>query len=349
MGKTFFGPTALGIDIGDDHLKLALVSQGLTPKVTLIGLLSQPLDPGVIVKGLIENPQAVQETIIQGLKRFKLDLHDVIASVSVPQEKVYLTTIPTEHQLAPADISVIAEEHFPLQAKEAEIRSVSFLKNTEHWSVLAAVDKESIQRLIQTCDSVGLKIGAIEFDALALTRLLRFETSEPDLLLILDIGATHATLIAFHTASGLFSEFNIKSMSGELLTKTIATALHIQPDQAEALKRMYGLVFSSPQQQLPVTQAMQTLATGLATELNSFLGFLATHHKSTIPLDIPIMLVGGSAQTRGLPELLSQALNRKVLNWKPANRFKLIPKMPPAAYAAFAVSIGTAIRILQYE
>lgn len=348
MAKSFFGPTALGIDIGDDHLKLALLSQGLTRKVTLLGLLAQPLDPGVLVNGVIQNPAAIQQTIIQGLKRFKLDLQDVVASISVPQEKVFLTTIPTERGLTPADISVIAEEHFPVQAKEAELRTTGLTGNGQQWTVIAAVDKLSVSRLIQTCDAVGLNVGAVEFDALALARLLRFESNWPSFLLILDIGANHATLTAFHSDSGLFREYNLKSISGEILTKTITDALHLESSQAEALKRMYGVKFPAAQQPL-VEEALGSLAISVSEEITTILVFLSTHHELTVPVDTPIILVGGGAQTIGLTKLLSLVFNRQVVAWKPENRFKLIPKMPQTAYAAFAVSIGTAIRILQYE
>lgn len=348
MANTFFGPTALGIDIGDDHLKLALLSQGLTRKVKLLGLLAQPMDPGVVVKGVIENPTAIQQTIITGLKRFKLNVREVVAAVSVPQEKVFLTSLPAEPGVRTTSLEVLAEEHFPLLSKEAEVRSTTLTNGDQHWTVLAALDKSSITRLVRTCDAVGLQIGAVEFDALALARLLRFENTWPEFLLILDIGATHTTFTALHNQSGLFSEYNVKSISGELLTAAISKALALPTSQAEALKRMYGVNFPT-KQATPVTDEISKLALVLSKELQTIFSFLTTHRDSPVPLDIPIILVGGGAQTIGLGELLTIIFNRQVLTWTPGNRFKSIPKMPTVAYAAFAVSIGTAIRILQYE
>ncbi len=349
MAKKVFGPTALGIDIGDDHIKLALLSQGLTRKVTLFGLLTQPLDPGIVERGSIQNAEAFKQIIVTGLRRFKLDLDDVVASIALPQEKVYLTTLKFPVQTTPLSPATLAEEHFPIKAKTAEVRSeVLHSDETKQWVVVSAIDAVNVKNLVKTYDAMHLAVGALEFDSLALVRLLRFDGNWPDFLLILDIGASHATLTALHAESGVFAEYNLNSISGEIITLAIGQALSLRQDQAEALKRMYGLDFTAGQKAL-VQEAMLPVANALTKELNTVLGFLATHHGSTIPLQIPIIIVGGGAQTVGLTNLLKASLNRELLVWSPGSRFRLIPRMPTEAYAAFAVSIGTALRILQYE
>lgn len=349
MAKKLFGPTALGIDIGDDHIKLALLSQGLTRKVTLFGLLTQPLDLGIVERGSIQDAEAFKQIITTGLKRFKLDLDDVVASIALPQEKVYLTTLKFPVQTTPLSPGTLAEEHFPLKAKTAEVRSEILLSDeTKQWIVVSAIDAVNVKELIKTYDAMHLAVGALEFDSLALVRLLRFDGHWPDFLLILDIGARHATLTALHAESGVFAEYNLNSISGEIITSAIGQALSLHPDQAEAFKRMYGVKFTSTQK-IQVEEAMLPVANALTKEINMVLSFLATHHGSTIPLQIPIILVGGGAQTIGLTKQLKNSLNRELLIWTPGSRFRMIPRMPKEAYAAFAVSIGTALRILQYE
>lgn len=349
MAKKLFGPTALGIDIGDDHIKLALLSQGLTRKVTLFGLLTQPLDPGIVERGSIQNPEAFKQIIVTGLNRFKLDLDDVVASIALPQEKVYLTTLKFSQQTTPLSPTTLAEEHFPIKAKTAEVRSeVLHSDETKQWVVVSAIDSVNIKDLIKTYDAMHLNVGALEFDSLALVRLLRFDGTWPDFLLILDIGASHATLTTLHAESGVFAEYNLNSISGEIITSTISEALSLPQDQAEAFKRMYGVNFTAGQRD-QVEEALLPVANALTKELNTVLGFLATHHGSSVPLQIPIIMVGGGAQTIGLGKLLKASLNRDSLTWTPGSRFRLIPRMPLEAYSAFAVSIGTALRILQYE
>lgn len=349
MAKKIFGPTALGIDIGDDHIKLALLSQGFTRKVTLFGLLTQPLDPGVVVRGSIQNPEAFKQIIVTGLNRFKLDLNDVVASIALPQEKVYLTTLNLPKESTPLSPGTLAEEHFPIKAKTAEVRTEVLSSNeSNQWVVVSAIDSVNVKELVKTYDAMNLAVGALEFDSLALVRLLRFDGNWPEFLLIVDIGTRHATFTAMHTETGVFAEYNLNSISGEIITSAIGEALSLRPDQAEAFKRMYGVNFTSTQK-AQVEEAMLPVANALTKELNTVLGFLATHHGSTIPLQIPIIIVGGGAQTLGLTKLLRASLNRDLLTWTPSSRFRLIPRMPIEAYSAFAVSIGTALRILQYE
>lgn len=349
MAKKLFGPTALGIDIGDDHIKLALLSQGLTKKVTLFGLLTQPLDPGIVERGSIQNPEAFKQIIVTGLNRFKLNLEDVVASIALPQEKIYLTSLqfPTTSPIPSA--GTLAEEHFPIKAKKAEVRSeLLHATETHQWVVVSAIDSVNVKDMVEIYDHMGLHVGALEFDSLALVRLLRFDGNWPEFLIILDIGARHATLTALHAESGVFAEYNLNSISGEIITTAISQALSLPQDQAEAFKRMYGVNFTATQK-IQVEEAMLPVANALTKELNTVLGFLATHHGSAIPLQIPIIIVGGGAQTLGLTALLKNSLNRELLTWTPGNKFRLIPRMPTEAYSAFAVSIGTALRILQYE
>lgn len=349
MANKLFGPIALGIDIGDDHIKLALLNQGLTRKVTLFGLLTQPLDPGIIERGAIQNPDAFKQIITTGLNRFKLDMGDVVASIALPQEKVYLTTLKFPAQTTPLSAASLAEEHFPIRAKSAEVRTeILHQDESKQWVVVSAIDSINVADLVRAYDKMNLAVGALEFDSLALVRLLRFEGNWPEFLLVLDIGARHATLTAMHAESGVFAEYNLNSISGEIITGAISQALSLQQGQAEALKRMYGVNFTAAQR-VQVEEVMQLVANDLTKELNSVLGFLSSHHGSTIPLQIPIVIVGGGAQTLGLADLLKKSLNRELLVWTPGNRFRLIPRMPMEAYAAFAVSIGTALRILQYE
>lgn len=347
MAKRFFGPTALGIDIHDDHIKLALLSQGLTKRVTLFGLLNQPLDHGMIEKGSILQPSAFKQIIVNGLRRFKLELHDVVASISIPQEKIYLTTLPSSE---PEQLSVpdMVEDVFPIHSEDAEIRSLN-LGNTEKRRVfLAATDKSTVANLVSVCDEIHLQVGALEFESLALARLMRFDNHKPSFLLILDIGAWHTTCVAFHIESGIFTEYRLKTFSGIKLTEVIAQALHVSLDQAESIKRMYGIHFP-PSQKPQAMSAIQTLSVLLMNELNGVFSFLGTHHGSPIPMNTPLILVGGGSQMIGLEDVLSHVLNRPVFTWKPSHQFRLIPKMPITAYASFATSVGSALRILQYE
>lgn len=349
MSKGIFGPTALGVDIGDDHIKLALLTQGLTKKVHILGVLAQPIDPGVIERGTILNQPAFQSVIVRGLKKFKLKVEDVVASISVPQEKFFLTTLPYDPADKPVAPAILAENHFPINAKEAEIRSEIIGDPAEkQWMVLAAVDQLTIQNIMTSCDAIHLTVEALGFDALSLVRLLRFDGSWPPFLLILDIGARHASCIASNVETGVFAHYPLTTISGEMITQVIAKAITVSADQAEALKRMYGVRFTAAQQ-IRIDEVIEPLAQDLAKEMNRAFHFLATHHESPVPLDIPIVLVGGVAQTIGLAERLQKSINRPFFSWQPGARFRIIPRMPKGAYPAFAVSIGSALRVLSYE
>lgn len=349
MTTPLLGPTAIGIDMGEDHLKLALLRRGLRKKIIIVGLLTQPLEAGVIDQGIIKNQTAFSQVVSEGIKKFHLHIPDVIASISIPEEKVYVTSVPMNGEIDTQNLSQITEQNFPIQAKDAEIRSAE-LHSELHGKrlVLAATEKKHIVSLLSACDKMHLRVGAVEFDAIALVRLLRFDGGWPDFLLVLDVGARHATITAMNAKLGIFASANLSSLSGEILTQAISYSMHITPDQAELLKRQHGVEFS-PEQQTGVFQALQPLMSQLSKEVHTFFQFLSSHHSILIPEDIPMIMVGGGAQTVGLADYLRAPLSRPVQAWQPSSHFRLIPRIPKEAYASFAVSLGTALRILSYE
>jgi type IV pilus assembly protein PilM len=218
----------------------------------------------------------------------------------------------------------------------------------DHADVLiAALPKETVNPYVSCLKAAGLKPMALEIESQAISRsLVQGETSEFPVLLI-DFGALRTSFIIFAGHSIRFTT-SIK-VSSQILTESLAKNLEIETEEAEKIKIQQGL----GEKDSKVFKALIPCLTDLSEQIKKYLHYYDTHifHDHLPPenkMVKKIIISGGGANLKGLPEFLASELNLPVLManpWININNGKTKKEILPKEKAlGFTTALGLALR-----
>ena len=362
-------PEFFGLDISDFSLKIAKIKKG-KEFLELESFGEIKVAPGIIKKGEIRKQDELTTIIkkaILEVKGEKIKTKYVICSL--PEEKAFLQIVKmpkmSKQDLASA-ILYEAENHIPLPIEKVylDFQVVSLADNSEEMEVLiAALPRKSVDPYISCLKKAGLQPLCLEVESLAIARaLIKNKTSDRTILLI-DLGLTKTGFIIFSGNCVRFSTFI--PVSSQSFTKIITKALKVEEKEAEKLKIKHGLEgkihftikgnkAEKKIEQGRVFEALVPALTDLLQQIKNYIVYYKTHpsfkHFSNNHKEIEkILLCGGGANLKGLPELLSIELKIPVELGKPlinisSNAKKKIPKAFLEKALAYTTAIGLALR-----
>jgi len=360
---------AFGLDISDSSLKIAKLKK----KDKFLSLASYgeiEIEPGIIKGGEIQDEDSLAKIIKEALvkvKGEKLNTNYVIASL--PEEKAFLEVIQMP-KLKPEELKDAvyfeAENYIPLSIEDVylDFQIIQPLyDHLDHSDVLiAALPKKIIDPYVSCFKKAGLQPQALEVESIAIARSLIKNGISPYPVLLIDFGANRTGLMIFSGYSLRFTRA-IPASSQEV-TKVISQELNISFQEAEKLKMKFGL---EKEYRLKIKNGIKTevtpgkilkivtpLLTNLVEEIKKSLDYYQTHiHHEHLPPDgkeiHKVLLCGGGANFKGLPEFLSLALKTPVELGNPwANILKTplreIPELPYEKSLAFTTALGLALR-----
>jgi len=379
-------PEAFGLDISDLSLKIIKLKK-IKNGFDLATFGEQNLKPGIIKGGEIKDEKALSEVIKEALNKVqgeKLKTKYVIASL--PEEKAFLQVIQmprmSEEELKSAVIYE-AENYIPLPIEEVYLDSQVIppvYNHLDHFDVLiAALPKKTVDPYLSVLKMAKLEPVSLEIESLSISRaLIKGEVSAFPVLLI-DLGATRTSFIIFSGHSLRFTS-SIPVSSGNF-TEIISKTLGVDLAEAEKLKIKYGLEEKiqinkikkgtekktdynpptassrSQSERAPrgkIFEALIPPLVDLIQQIERHLDYYQTHasHEHLPPNGkgvSKILLCGGGANLKGLPELLSLELKIPVelgnpwINILPTS-LKELPDLPLEKSLAFTTAIGLALR-----
>ena len=147
--------------------------------------------------------------------------------------------IPEEQTLIDIGIDKIILDNGKTVSDPVGNLSSSF---TIHAEVILG-DKEYVKQITNILKRAGLAIDGIVPIALAERNLILDTNELYDNVMILDIGAGNTELGVFE--GNVFSYTNTIPLGGDSITSDIALVLNISEEEAEKLKRQYGLALKS--------------------------------------------------------------------------------------------------------
>ena len=379
-------PEAFGLDISDLSLKIIKLKK-IKNGFDLATFGEQNLKPGIIKGGEIKDEKALSEVIKEALNKVqgeKLKTKYVIASL--PEEKAFLQVIQmprmSEEELKSAVIYE-AENYIPLPIEEVYLDSQVIQpvhNHLDHFDVLiAALPEKTVDPYLSVLKMARLEPVSLEIESLSISRaLIKGEVSAFPVLLI-DLGATRTSFIIFSGHSLRFTS-SIPVSSGNF-TEIISKTLGVDLAEAEKLKIKYGLEEKiqinkikkgtekktdynpptassrSQSERAPrgkIFEALIPPLVDLIQQIERHLDYYQTHasHEHLPPNGkgvSKILLCGGGANLKGLPELLSLELKIPVelgnpwINILPTS-LKELPDLPLEKSLAFTTAIGLALR-----
>ncbi len=362
---------AFGLDISDTTVRLMRLEpsgNGWFPAA----FAEARVPKGMVVDSKIVQPDALANLVIQQIKNpafGKFDSDFVVMAVPEAKSFVRVISVPrmTEAEAVEA-VPLEAEQYIPLPSENVYLdykflpslasgRSGERQAEGEKMKVLImASPKNYIDDYLDLAKRIKLRPVAIEVESEAIARALVPNNQRGSALLIVDIGATHTSLIIHD--QGILQFTSSLPVAGESLTSQIAQQLTINPEDAEKLKRQHGLAQTRDGER--VRAALKPMFSSLIEAIENTIAFYREHSESGRTIG-EVVICGGGGKLKGLPEYLSDAVHHhtgtesipvhlgdpwvNVLE-KPIKR---VPPIPKADAIGFTTAIGLALRGVHME
>ncbi len=295
---------AVGVDISDRSIKyIELLEKHNGTSVGRFGEID--LTAGVVEDGRIVN----QNKLVESLSKLK-DKGISFVRAALPEEQVYFFTMHIgkgTHEEMYTAIEIALEEHVPIPASETIFDfEVANETDKDIEVVVTAASRAIVESYTETFEKAGLVLLSLEHEAEAVQKAVVPE-GDKTAHMIVDFGRTRTGISIISGGSVRFT--STVSIGGEMLTETLVKNFKISTDEAEKMKREYGMRRNSPRQDL-FSILLNNVAV-LRDEINKHFTYWHTHggengiNKNPIE---QIILVGGDSNLAGLPDYLSASL-----------------------------------------
>lgn len=296
-----FEKIAFGLDIADHTIEVAKLRRSFfSRKMTVLARQRISLEHGIVEHGTLRNRKKLSESLSS--------LWDLLGTIpqsvvfGLPERQVYTAVLhfpgtePSREM-----ITDHAAKTVPLEKDDLSFSYKVIARSSNGVDVLMyGASREVMNDWHDFFESVGIVITAFDHELLAIGRGL-FGADIPHSSCIVDIGAER-TKIAIFTGRGLEYVHAIDS-AGDFFTREIAKILDLSIDTAEKMKRDEGMQPVSLA--APFAQFLEPIISEIRTAVR--------YAQETIHDPISdVVLVGGSAQLKGLPAYLSEQLQLPV-------------------------------------
>lgn len=243
-----------------------------------------------------------------------------------------------------------AKKHLPISGSDMilDFQVLDVEERTNNMNIiLVATTKEHLNNHSDILEAAGLTPGVIDAEPLALTNSLLFNALiEEGVYIILNIGAHKTNMVIYGPKAKFFSrDF---AWGGYFFTKDIMKRKKMTFEEAEKYKFEYGITETTATEKAAGTGLSTLEITDKATEEQIALEVkrsLRYYVKEAGNSDFrKVLLVGGTAKLKGLPEYLTEQLNIPTEVFNPFVSLELPEKLKDKRDPQLAMAIGLAMR-----
>ncbi|MAW07468.1 MAG: hypothetical protein CME61_04210 [Halobacteriovoraceae bacterium] len=319
--------SVIGVDIGLSQVKVAeLKKSGSTFKLT--GYASVDLPEGALIEDDIQLPDEISEAFAVALTRLKSGIDNYCLGLSGPN------TVARRLQLAGGtdeeiddQVSWEAEQYLPFDAEDSTISFFKFGENDGGGVdvLVAAARSDIIEMFKELVDKDNKKkVKIVDLGVTACTNVFDHVLGEKinnkeNSYILLDIGAQKTHFIIYRNGAIFFAkEINI---GGVMITEEIQRQMGVNYQEAENLK-----IYGDNNGNLPedIVEIIEDVSESFYAELKKTIDFYISSTSDDTLSDIYV--TGGAAQTPGLVEGISEALDRPVNLLNPFERISFDKK-----------------------
>lgn len=152
-----------------------------------------------------------------------------LKDIDIPEEKVVIDMVVSEFTL---DNGRIVDDPVGMLSSSFTVKGQVVL-----------ADKEYVRKLTNIFKKVNIEIDGIIPNVLAERKLILDKNELKDNVMILDIGAGNTDIGVFNEESIIYT--NTIPLGGETITSDIAMVFNISEEEADRLKKQYGLALRS--------------------------------------------------------------------------------------------------------
>lgn len=334
---------AVGIDISDRSIKYAkLVPSGDGSRLDTFGEVA--LAAGIVESGRI----ILLDKLVDALCEIKKKEGVTFVRAALPDEQVYFfrMTLPCgAMETLREAIELALEEHVPIAVAEAlfDFEIVSTVGSEVEVAVTVAA-QSFVQSYTDAFAQAGLTLLSLELEAEAVARTI-IHKEDKFAHLIVDFGETRTGIAVSYGGQVLLT--STVSIGGQMLTETLAKHFNVPMEEAEKMKREFGLRRDGPQDLFSLL--LNNVAV-LRDEINRHFIYWHTHPDdtgSTRPPIEEIVLIGGDSNLSGLSDYLSASLRVKTVDGNVWTNVRFpsgsVPDLSKKDSLGYATAIGLSL------
>lgn len=328
-GSTIKKRFPFGLDIGTDSIKIVQLGYDDKGALKITNLIIEELP-----KAALANPRENGQLPVEALKRIvaerglKGDCFTIAPRASVKINLIKLPQMPPNEidkavqweirQVLQADLKDISLDYIIIEKEK-----VKFL-GLQTGVLAVAIFKKDIFEHLSLLESAGLNPLAIDIEPLADLAAVDYAkkdqlASDNEAVLWLDFGAGKTTLSI--TCNNELISIRYLNVTGNSLTKTVSAYCQLPWENAEILKKTFGLAASGTEQvavtpfdkAAQVKNAIFPILENMAQDIDhTFKYFSYQVTKSEVTRFNKLILSGGSSYLKGLVPFLHHRLNADV-------------------------------------
>lgn len=350
-------PPAFGLDISDLSFKVAFLRKQ-KKEIKLECFSRTEIPQGIIKEGKIQKKEELVKIIKEGVEKVKgKKLKTKYVVCSLPEQHAFVQVIQLpKMKLVEAREAVKweAEAHIPMSINEVYfdwevVKPV--IDRLDHLDILInAVPRTLVNDYVEVLKGAQLQPIALEVESLATARSLVKGGCCRKPILIIDLGAIRTSFIIF---SGYAVRFTTSiPISNRQMVEDIAKTLKITKEKAWQLKIKTGLSGRDNK----VLEALLPTLNNLIQEIEKYVVFhrehAAPHEHGSAGEISKILLCGGGANLRSLPQFLSKRLKIPVVCGNPwvnilKAPLKTLPELSYKESLTYVTALGLALRDLE--
>jgi type IV pilus assembly protein PilM len=295
---------SFGLDVGGESIKVFQLDKH-SDTFNIKAFSEVPFPKGMLVNDVVVDEKTFVFLLQQALSKpefGKVTTNYVVASLPESKSFVRVIQIPimTDSE-AESAIPVEAESFIPMPMDQVYLDWQKLgVKDDKMNILIIASPKDQVNKFLGLLDKAGLKTIALEVESQSCQRAV-VEPYSKDTQIILDLDANRSSLIMIEEGHLQFT--STVPIAGNSFTQNIAKYLDVSNAKAEEIKRRVGIANTADYPNIK-TSLLPVLDT-LVAEVKNILKFHQDHSEKKVS---KILLVGGSAKLKNLPEYLAPHL-----------------------------------------
>lgn len=344
-------PRAAGVDISDSSIKwLTLIPSEDGLRVQTYGDI--PLRSGIVVNGVIHDVPALAD-VLKGVRK---ELKSIsCAHAALPEEAAYVFSMQVPSGTPRAQILGMIEFEFegrvpiPPSAAVYDYNTISRDDSGSEEISVVVFPKDVAQAYVDAFSSAGISLLSLEVEARSIARAVSSSEPNEPITLLVDFGRARTGFAVVKRGVPIFT--STVEVGGDLIDRMLVGKLSMSHEDAERFKNDEGLLAAHKGAKSPELDAVSGAAAALADEVARHYHYWDTrrneHGERMTPVG-RVVLVGGNANLRGLPDYISGRVQAKAIRgnvWRHVTKFNdYVPPIDKHVSLQFATAIGLALR-----
>ena len=344
-------PSSAGVDISDASIKwLALDSSGKKEHIVSWG--DEPLTPGIVVDGIVQDASALAGALGEVKKKLGGILY---AHAALPEETAYIfgMHVPEKsHRESVLNmIEFELEDRVPIPPAGAVYDFDVIMKHDDGAGEEIGVvvfPRELAEGYAIAFRTAGISLLSLEVEARSIARAVSSRSGDEPITLLVDFGLIRTGFAVLKRGIPIFT--STVAVSGAIMTQALMEKMSLSPSLAEEFKNEEGLSAAKGVKS-PGVEVLLSTASALADEVARHYHYWDTRRNERGERVTPVervLLVGGGANLKGLPEFLAAKVQAPVVRpnvWRNVCSFDdYVPPIDRRTSLQYATAIGLALR-----